>query len=475
MSEFECPDLPTFLEKAEADAMNGNFDAIPLNMAELLTSYRRAKNGEFKFAEHFAERYESGNLPCGGDVNAAMEWHGFAAHHGSVSSALRLAKHNSWQFGTGDNAIIEIREFASLAIANTLKDKNSTNTDFNLAAQAALILFDSKPTEDNLLLVRTLIDHKKMDNHPDYEEINTKLHRMNCHVTSKDISVKVASTRISEDGEFKVGAYKILEGKLPLMGLPDPDQLKAVLDKEFPWCADITEDIYMQIVMLEHSNKPVFKLRPLLLAGPPGVGKTSYVKRLAGLSRTPYRTLMAAGNADCMFLKGAARSYSTARPSAIANVIATEFFVNPMFLVDEIDKTSEDNRNGRLWDVLLQLLEPASSKSYLDECLCVPCDFSHVNWIATANEIGKLPKPLIERFTVKTVQAPGPEHFDTILSNVMNSYAADLGVDVRMFPSFDNQDLALLKRLGGPREINRIARNIIERKTVFARKRQMRN
>ncbi|MFM9834999.1 MAG: AAA family ATPase [Methylophilaceae bacterium] len=473
MSEFECPDLPTFLEKAEADAMDGNFDAIPLKLAELLTAYRRAKNGEFKFAEHFAERFESGDLPCGPDVYLAYYWHGFAAQKGSVKSATRLAQHKVWN--DGYQSVKGARELSAMAISNALNDKRPDENDFNSAAQAALILLESKPSEEDLLLVRTLINHKQMANHPDFEEINTKLHRMNCHVTSKDISVKVASTRISEDGEFKVGAYKILEGKLPLMGLPDPDDLKKVLDTEFPWCADITEEIYMQLVMLEHSNKPVFKLRPLLLAGPPGVGKTSYVKRLAGLSRTPYRILMAAGNADCMFLKGAARSYSTARPSAIANVIATEFFVNPMFLVDEIDKTSEDNRNGRLWDVLLQFLEPASSKSYLDECLCVPCDFSHVNWIATANEIGKLPKPLIERFTVMTVQAPGPQHFDTILSNVMNSYALDLGIDVRMFPSFDNQELALLKRLSGPREINRIARNIIERKTVFARKRQMRN
>jgi hypothetical protein len=149
--------------------------------------------------------------------------------------------------------------------------------------------------------------------------------------------------------------------------------------------------------------------------------------------------------------------------------------VNPMVMVDEIDKASSETRNGRLWDVLLQLLEPATSKIFLDECLQVPCNFSHVNWIATANKLGDLPRPLIERFHVMLVPKPGPEYFETLLKNVVSGYANDLNMDVRMLPNFDNEHLQILRSCKSPREINKVARAMIETGFVEERKRKMRH
>jgi ATP-dependent Lon protease len=105
----------------------------------------------------------------------------------------------------------------------------------------------------------------------------------------------------------------------------------------------------------------------------------------------------------------------------------------------------------------------------------VPCDLSWVSWIATVNEIGQLPKPLLERFTVVLVLAPGEEHFNTLVNGVLNSFAKELGLDTRMLPALDNSDLDVLRMCSGPREISRTARMMVEMKLVNDRRKMMRN
>jgi len=287
--------------------------------------------------------------------------------------------------------------------------------------------------------------------------------------------LKVAKSKINDDSEFKVGIYSNLESLLPLINVINVDQLKATLDHEFPWFSNVNDVIYRQLIVQQHSATPAFKIRPLLLAGSPGVGKTSYVKRLAELAQVPFRSLMAAGANDAMFLRGTPRGWSSTRPSAIANVIASSLIANPIMLVDELDKAAGDSRNGRIWDVLLQLLEPSSASVYLDECLQVPCNFSWVSWIATVNEVGMLPKPLLERFTVIVVKAPGQEHFDVLLNGVISQFSHELGIDYRMLPVLDNQDVDVLRNCKSPREINKIARMMIEDKMVTDRKKMRLN
>lgn len=116
------------------------------------------------------------------------------------------------------------------------------------------------------------------------------------------------------------------------------------------------------------------------------------------------------------------------------------------------------------------MLEPATSKVYLDECLQVPCDLSWVCWIATVNEIGALPRPLLERFTVVVVQALSPEHFEILVKSVVVSFAQELGIDARLLTNLDNDNLNMLRRCIGRREISRTARMMIEKKLVDDRR-----
>lgn len=468
------PGYPDWLESAQFAAGEGRTDKIPEHIVGLLSLHRRAETGSTEAAEHIAEAYETGDLPCGGCVYKAAAWHNYAAEIGSVKSALRLARLNRWATDKEANSGMSIKVMAAKAISNLLKSYQD-KAGLNCAAQAAMLLIDNRANDSELLLIEELLSNKKFAGHPDTEVIRGRIQLTRCQHNETGLRLKVASAIISEDSDFKAGIYKALELPLPLVALPDADYVKQILDEEFPWFASVNELVFRQLVVQQHSSVPAFKLRPLLIAGAPGVGKTTWVKRLAEVSSVPFRSVMAGGGADAMFLRGTPRGWASTRPGAVLQTMATELIANPLFLVDELEKASPDGRNGRIWDVLLQMLEPSTARVYLDECLQVPCDLSWVSWIATVNEIGQLPRPLLERFTVIAVQAPGAEHFQTLVNGVLNSFAKELGLDTRMLPSLDHDDLDVLRLCNGPREISRTARKMVEKKLVNDRRMMMRN
>ena len=154
---YECPDIPDYLEKAEVDENEGNHELIMPHLAELLSMYRCAKNGNFRQAEELAKLYESGDLPCGPNMRTAIEWLQYATQIGSVNSGLRLAKLGKW-IGS-----VDIAYFICKTISNVLSSNSSDSQDFNVAAQAALQLLDLKLNSRQKDLVRELLDHKKND------------------------------------------------------------------------------------------------------------------------------------------------------------------------------------------------------------------------------------------------------------------------------------------------------------------------
>lgn len=464
----ECPKLPAWLAKAERLAEDSSkFYKLPQHIQTLYNLHYEAQRGDCQCAEKLAIRYESGDVPCGPSMTTAIEWHKYAVHLGSAASALRLAELLDWSLYEDGNPAGPGVQMAHRALEIILANKHSDRSDLHKAASVAILLLKRNPDEAARSLVENLLEEKKFAEHPDFERIATALRKEKCKAGDDPLSLKVARSKIIEDGGFKLGIYQCLESPLPLVPLAlDIGAIRSVLDEEFPWFNKINDQVYRQMLVGQHSATPAFRIRPLLLAGLPGVGKTSWAKRLAELCKVPFRTVMAGGGTDSMFLRGTPRGWSSARPGAVIQAMAIERVANPIFLVDELEKASAHSNNGRIWDVLLQLLEPASSKTYLDECLQVPCNLSWVSWIATVNTLSGLPKPLLERFTVVLVEQPGPDHFMALVEGAIRAFALEMGMDPRLLPSLDAEDLEILRRCKSPREINRTVQLMLEHALV---------
>ncbi|NLK66224.1 MAG: endopeptidase La [Campylobacteraceae bacterium] len=326
-----------------------------------------------------------------------------------ILSSLRLSKEVAYEFFINDNLedkLFEIIEYINKEIeANKLEKEIKTrvhskieqhNKEYFLKEQLKQIqkeLGTDSDREEEIAEYRKKLDAKKpFMNEDAYKEVKKQIDKFaRLHPDSADASMSQSYL----DWVLEIPFEKSSKKKTSI------DLVKKQLDKDH-YALDKPKDRIVEYFAL----RELLELRGiadkvdngviLCFAGPPGVGKTSLANSIASALKRELVRIALGGLEDVNELRGHRRTYVGAMPGRIVQSLIDAGQMNPVVVLDEIDKVSRNFR-GDPTAVLLEILDPEQNDSFRDYYLNFNIDLSKVIFIATANDVGNIPAPLRDR------------------------------------------------------------------------------
>ncbi|WCM87332.1 AAA family ATPase [Acidovorax sp. NCPPB 3576] len=231
-------------------------------------------------------------------------------------------------------------------------------------------------------------------------------------------------------------------------GVPD----MAHLYDQLPNFTDVLDDVKRHVALAQDSRDGL-EVTPMLLLGPPGIGKTHFARHLAELLGTGMNLVPMSSMTAGWLLSGSSSQWKGARPGKVFEALVEGEYANPVIVVDEIDKAASDAQYDPL-GALYGLLEHDTAQSFTDEFAEVAIDASQVIWITTANDERGIPDPILNRMNVFEVQAPTPEQARAIARNLYQGIRNGHDWGRMLDPEPQSDVLDLLAQMP-PREMRR--------------------
>ena len=221
---------------------------------------------------------------------------------------------------------------------------------------------------------------------------------------------------------------------------------------DMPNFSEVLDDVKRQLALC-HDSRDALEITPMLLLGPPGIGKTHFAREIAQLLGTGLGFISMSSLTAGWVLSGASSQWKGARPGKVFETLVDGSYANPVMVVDEIDKARGEHAYDPL-GALYSLLEYDTARAFTDEFVEVPIDASQLIWVATANDERAIPDPILNRMNVFEVHMPDVAAARTIALRLYKSLRDEHDWGRR----FDDTPCeAVLERLAAmaPREMRR--------------------